>query len=45
MGEIPATAEAFGFIRSQGFAGAVLTGTKSVAHLVENHAAFYASRC
>ncbi|MGH8690839.1 MAG: aldo/keto reductase [Burkholderiales bacterium] len=40
MGELPATAEAFGFIRSQAFSGVVLTGTRSVAHLVENHAAF-----
>ena len=45
MGEISPTTDAFGFICSQDFAGVVLTGTKSVAHLAENHAAFHASRC
>jgi aryl-alcohol dehydrogenase-like predicted oxidoreductase len=40
MGQIPAASEAFGFIRSQDFSGVVLTGTKSIAHLIENHAAF-----
>jgi len=43
MGELPATADAFGFIRSQDFSGVVLTVTRSVAHLIENHAAFQAN--
>jgi len=42
MGAIQSSAQAFAFIRRQPFDGVVLTGTKSVAHLVENHAAFYA---
>jgi aryl-alcohol dehydrogenase-like predicted oxidoreductase len=45
MGEIPSRAEAFAFIRSQDFSGVVLTGTKSIAHLTENHAAFHAATC
>jgi len=43
MGEMAATADAFRFISSQDFTGVVLTGTKSVAHLMENHAAFHES--
>ena len=44
MGALSATPrEAFDFIRRQDFCGVVLTGTKSIAHLSENHAAFYAS--
>jgi aryl-alcohol dehydrogenase-like predicted oxidoreductase len=44
MGALSATtAEAFHFIRQQEFSGVVLTGTKSTAHLRENHAAFYSS--
>ncbi len=43
MGAIQASAEAFAFIRRQPFDGVVLTGTKSIRHLVENHAAFYAT--
>lgn len=43
MGQIPAGADAFAFIRSRHFAGVVLTGTKSPVHLAENHAAFHAS--
>lgn len=42
MGAIEAKAEAFAFIRKMQFHGVVLTGTKSIAHLIENHAAFYA---
>jgi len=42
MGELRASADAFRFIRSQEFDGVVLTGTKSIAHLTENHAAFHA---
>lgn len=45
MGGIPSSADAFGFIRSQDFSGVVLSGTKSIAHLTENHAAFHASIC
>jgi aryl-alcohol dehydrogenase-like predicted oxidoreductase len=45
MGGIPSSADAFGFIRSQDFSGVVLSGTKSIAHLTENHAAFHASTC
>jgi aryl-alcohol dehydrogenase-like predicted oxidoreductase len=45
MGEIRSSADAFGFIRGQDFSGVVLTGTKSIAHLTENHAAFHASTC
>jgi aryl-alcohol dehydrogenase-like predicted oxidoreductase len=41
MGAIHASAEAFAFIRRQSFEGVVLTGTKSIRHLVDNHAAFY----
>lgn len=45
MGALSATPlEAFDFIRRQDFSGIVLTGTKSIAHLRENHAAFYSSR-
>lgn len=45
MGALSATPlEAFNFIRRQDFSGIVLTGTKSIAHLSENHAAFYPSR-
>jgi len=44
MGAIQASAEAFAFIRRQAFEGVVLTGTKSTRHLVDNHAAFYATR-
>lgn len=44
MGALSATpAEAFHFIRQQEFSGVVLAGTKSTAHLSENHAAFHAS--
>ncbi len=43
MGAIQARAEAFAFIRRQPFDGVVLTGTKSIRHLAENHAAFYAT--
>ncbi len=43
MGALKASAEAFHFIRGQPFEGVVLTGTKSIRHLVENHAAFYAT--
>jgi len=42
MGELRASADAFRFIRSQDFRGVVLTGTKSIAHLTQNHAAFHA---
>ena len=43
MGALSGTAaEAFAFVRVQKFSGVVLTGTKSTAHLRENHAAFYA---
>lgn len=41
MGEISPSADAFAFIRDMGFDGAILTGTKSIAHLTENHAAFH----
>jgi aryl-alcohol dehydrogenase-like predicted oxidoreductase len=44
MGAIAASADAFAFVREQGFSGAVLTGTKSIAHLRENHAAFTSPR-
>jgi aryl-alcohol dehydrogenase-like predicted oxidoreductase len=45
MGALGATPlEAFNFIRRQDFSGIVLTGTKSIAHLSANHAAFYAPR-
>ncbi|HEU5177841.1 MAG TPA: aldo/keto reductase [Burkholderiales bacterium] len=40
MGAIAAGAEPFEFIRKQDFSGVVLTGTKSVAHLRQNDAAF-----
>lgn len=44
MGALSATAaDAFAFIRRQEFNGVVLTGTRSIAHLSENHAAFHAS--
>jgi aryl-alcohol dehydrogenase-like predicted oxidoreductase len=50
MGEMVAAAgantgtlrTAFKFIQAQDFDGIVLTGTKSMAHLMENHAAFHA---
>jgi aryl-alcohol dehydrogenase-like predicted oxidoreductase len=43
MGELSETvADAFRFVRAQQFEGVVLTGTKSVAHLAQNHAAFHA---
>ena len=42
MGELRSSADAFRFIRSQDFRGVVLTGTKSIAHLTQNHAAFHA---
>jgi aryl-alcohol dehydrogenase-like predicted oxidoreductase len=41
MGEISPNAQAFAFVRDQDFSGVVLTGTKSAAHLRENHSAFY----
>lgn len=44
MGALAAGAEAFSFVRKQDFSGVVLTGTKSVAHLRENHAAFSSLR-
>lgn len=44
MGAIEARAEAFDFVRKQDFDGVVLTGTKSVAHLEENYAAFNSRR-
>ena len=44
MGAIGASTEAFDFIRKQDFRGVILTGTKSVAHLRENHAAFTSRR-
>jgi aryl-alcohol dehydrogenase-like predicted oxidoreductase len=44
MGAIAAGAEAFAFVRRQDFDGVVLTGTRSVAHLRENHAAFSSLR-
>jgi aryl-alcohol dehydrogenase-like predicted oxidoreductase len=43
MGELRSSADAFRFIRSQDFRGVVLTGTKSIAHLTQNHAAFHAA--
>lgn len=42
MGELRPSADAFAFIRDMRFNGAILTGTKSMAHLIENHAAFHA---
>jgi aryl-alcohol dehydrogenase-like predicted oxidoreductase len=44
MGALAAGAEAFAFVRRQDFDGVVLTGTGSVAHLRENHAAFSSLR-
>jgi aryl-alcohol dehydrogenase-like predicted oxidoreductase len=44
MGAIEARAEAFDFVRQQDFDGVVLTGTKSLAHLEENYAAFNSRR-
>jgi len=44
MGAIAASADAFAFVTQQDFTGAVLTGTKSVAHLRENYAAFTSRR-
>ena len=44
MGELSETvAQAFRFVRDRQFEGVVLTGTKSLAHLAQNHAAFHAS--
>ena len=40
MGAIAASADAFAVVRDQDFSGVVLTGTKSIAHLRENYAAF-----
>jgi aryl-alcohol dehydrogenase-like predicted oxidoreductase len=43
MGELRETvADAFRFVRAQQFQGVVLSGTKSIAHLAQNHAAFHA---
>jgi aryl-alcohol dehydrogenase-like predicted oxidoreductase len=44
MGAIAAHADAFAFVRDQDFSGVVLTGTKSIAHLRENYAAFKSRR-
>lgn len=44
MGAIAASADAFAFVRDQDFSGVVLTGTKSIAHLRENYAAFTSRR-
>ena len=44
MGAIASSADAFAFVRDQDFSGVVLTGTKSIAHLRENHAAFTSPR-
>ena len=44
MGAIAASADAFAFVRGQDFSGVVLTGTKSIAHLRENDAAFKSHR-
>jgi aryl-alcohol dehydrogenase-like predicted oxidoreductase len=44
MGELSGSvADAFRFVRAQRFSGVVLTGTKSSAHLAQNHAAFQAA--
>ena len=40
MGRLPAQREAFAFVLERQFDGVVLTGTKSIAHLMANHAAF-----
>jgi aryl-alcohol dehydrogenase-like predicted oxidoreductase len=44
MGAIAASADAFAFVTDQDFSGVVLSGTKSIAHLRENYAAFTSRR-
>ena len=42
MGQLSeAVADAYRFVRARQFEGVVLTGTKSIAHLAHNHAAFH----
>ena len=43
MGQLSPSIGAFAFIRHMGFDGVILTGTKSIVHLTENHAAFHGS--